>query len=260
MSRTLDTSTPREGGPQEEAVAAALRGAAGFLAPAHLTEDTLGELHEWFRTTPSRPFVLRDFVEPDAAGAMGAAMRAMPGWRRCVTAFRSETETEDIPEEQWATHPRRAALHYVAREVPAALAEGAMDGGHQAALRRFLAHAALTGTFRHWIAAGTGVPVSSRETSLELASYGQGDQIRPHQDLVPRRVFAVNFYLDETYRPGSGGRLVYRNEEGTEFAVEPLFNTFSMIQIRPEAWHRVEAYDGPARGRFTVSVGLHRAE
>ncbi|MFG3284434.1 2OG-Fe(II) oxygenase [Streptomyces sp. NPDC048111] len=253
MSRTPDTS--QEAPPRE----AALNGAAGFINPEHLTADTLGSLGDWLTRAPSRPFVLRDFVAPRTARAMGAALRALPVWTRCVTAFASDTETEDIPESEWAGHPRRAACHYVARDLPGVLAEGAMESAHQAALRGFLGKALLTDTLRDWIAAGTGISLSSKETSLELACYGPGDQIRPHQDLVPRRVFAVNFYLDEAHRPDTGGRLVYRNEEDTEFAVEPLFNSFSMIQIRPDAWHRVEPYGGAGRGRFTVSVGLHRA-
>ncbi|WP_329314986.1 2OG-Fe(II) oxygenase [Streptomyces sp. NBC_01278] len=262
MSRTQNTSREHDRGtePSDADPTAALRGATGFIAPGHLTPETLQGLGEWLHATPSRPFVLRDFVEPGQAAAMGAAMRALPVWTRCVTAFRNESETEDIPARDWAEHPRRAAHHNVARDLRSALEEGAMSAEHQIALRRFLSRAALGDVLRNWITAGTGIRLTSKEASLELASYDAGDQIRPHQDLVPRRVFAVNFYLDEEYRPGTGGRLVYRNEEDDEFAVEPLFNTFSVIQIRPDAWHHVEAYEGTGTGRFTVSVGLHGSE
>lgn len=244
----------------DEDLLAVLPGAAGFLNPAHLAPGAFLELREWLSASPSRPFVVRDFLEPGTARAMSAAMRALPVWTRCVTAFHSETETRDIPEAEWPKHPKRAACHYVARDLPRALADGAMDPAHQSVLRDFLTRAVLSDTLRTWITRGTGVPLNAKDTSLELASYGPGDQIRFHQDLLPHRVFAVNFYLDETHRPGSGGRLAYRNEEGTESTVEPLFNSFSIIQIRPDAWHRVEPYDGTGIGRFTVSVGLHRAE
>lgn len=230
---------------------------AELIDSRYLTEQALADLGTWFRGTPTRPMVLRNFLRPEIAEATAAAMGALPVWSRCCTVFADALSTADIPESEWAKHPDRVACHFVARPLLDALEPGAMSRAHQGALKRFITFAVISGQLRSWIGAGIGVPLEKR-TSVELAAYGPADQIRPHQDLIPGRIVAVNFYLDPDYRLGTGARLGYRNELNQEFAVDPLFNSFSLIPIGPQCHHWVEPFQDDRRGRYTVSIGEHR--
>ncbi|MEU8539742.1 2OG-Fe(II) oxygenase [Streptomyces sp. NPDC048717] len=234
--------------------------ASVFIAPEYVREETLDTVSQWMKSSSPEPMVFRNFLRPEAAAVTAAALRALPVWSRHVTAYYSQTETEIIDEADWADHPQRAACHYVAQPLTAALADGAMAAQHQTSLRRFLKFAVLTNGLRDWVSLGTGVRLSPKECSVEFAAYGRGDQIRPHQDLFPRRVLGGNLYLDEEHRSDTGGRLGFRLEGGEETMVEPAFNTFSLFPIRPDAHHWVEPFQRDTTGRYTVSFGLHRAE
>ncbi|WP_380282754.1 2OG-Fe(II) oxygenase family protein [Kitasatospora purpeofusca] len=203
------------------------------------------DLGDWFRARPTEPKVYHDFLRADLARAMGEVMRELPVWERYSAVQRHE---DDPP----------TAGHFVARSLPACLDEGLLPPGHRKALGTFLSFAVMSGALQAWIQEGIGVRLDPGRSSLELASYRAGDHIEEHQDLLPGRILAVNFYLDETYRPGTGARLGYRNEDGREFFVDPLFNTFALIPILPKSFHWVEPYEEPAMGRFTVSIGQHR--
>lgn len=237
--------------------------AATLISPGHLTDGALERVGAWMRTPGDEPLALRDFLRTDAAVAMSDAMRALPVWVRHVTAYRNLTETEFIDEADWAGHPERAACHFVAQPLTAALESGAMAPGHQRALRQFLSFVVISNRMRDWISLVSGVELDQSHMSIELAAYGRDDQIMPHQDLFPRRVLGGNFYLDQDYRSGTGGRLGYRVDGGPEYLTEPQFNTLSLFRIRPDAHHWVEPFQpetAGAKGRYTVSIGLHRAE
>jgi hypothetical protein len=241
----------------DQTVTEALRVTSGFIHPDHLTADTLADLGDWYRARPARPKVYRNFLRPAIADGVARALRALPVWDRCATVFQGPLTTGEIPEAEWPDHPDRAACHFIARPLVSALDPGGMDATLQHVLQQFLAFAVLAGPLRTWIGAGIGQQLE-RRTSVELACYRRGDAISAHQDLYPRRVLAVNFYLDEDYRPGTGGRLGFRNGDGTEFHVDPLFNTFSLIPILPDCHHWVEPFAGEGIGRFTISIGQHR--
>ncbi|MFP8883835.1 2OG-Fe(II) oxygenase family protein [Streptomyces mangrovi] len=228
------------------------------MNPAHLTDAARKELHDWFRSSPTEPKVFQEFLRPELARSMAEALRCLPVWERHSTAHRTSTETEDIPEEAWDGHPRRAARHFVARALPNALEDGKMEAPHQKALRAFLAFAVMSGGLQSWLEEGIGVEIDRSRNSLEFAAYKVGDSINVHQDLLPGRILAVNFYLDDAYRPSDGARLGYRNEEGREFRVDPLFNSFALIPILPDCHHWVDPYEGATTGRFTVSIGQHQ--
>jgi hypothetical protein len=229
-----------------------------FINAEHLSDEALADLGQWHSQRPWRPRVYRNFLIDDVARAMAAVLRSLPVWSRCATVYSGPLEVEDIDEADWADHPDRAACHFVARPLVDVFQPGAMDPDSQLALKRFLAFAVTRGDLRTWISAGVGFPLEKR-VSFELACYGEGDQITAHQDLFEGRVLAVNFYLDESYRKGTGARLGFRNEVGDEFHVDPVFNTFSLIPIDPGCRHWVEPFTGEGMGRYTVSIGQHRA-
>ncbi|WP_158574157.1 2OG-Fe(II) oxygenase [Streptomyces triticagri] len=227
-----------------------------FVDERHLTGETWAAMGEWYTAEPGRPFILRDFLRPQWAEAMHTAMRDLPVWSRCATAYINARDSVEIPETDWADHPHRAARHFVARPLSEALQSERVAPEQRRTLEQFLAFAVLTNTLRDWIAAGVGFELEPR-TSIELAAYSSGDRIRRHQDLFPGRVMAVNFYLDADYVPGSGGRLGFRNEAGHDELADPLFNTLSIIPVREECWHWVEPFEGTGTGRYTVSIGQH---
>jgi len=229
-----------------------------FISAEHLTDEALADLGRWHSQRPWQPRVYRNFLIDDVARSVGAVLRSLPVWSRCATVYRGTQETEEINEPDWADHPDRAACHFVARPLLDVFQPDAMDAASQTALKRFLSFAVIRGDLRTWISAGIGFPLEKR-TSVELACYRDGDQIRPHQDLFPGRVLAVNFYLDESYKTGTGARLGFRNEAGDEFHVDPVFNTFSLIPIDSECEHWVEPFTGEGTGRHTVSIGEHQA-
>lgn len=232
---------------------------ASFVNAEHFADSALRRMREWFAAVPAQPLVIRDFLRPDKAAQIAAVLRDLPVWERYCTVYEGTLDSRGVPEEEWHDHPQRAACHNVARPLLDALEPGAMAAEHQGNLKAFLSFAVLDGTLRDWLGDGVGFALQ-RKTSIELASYTPGDQIREHQDLFPGRVMAVNFYLDEDYRVGEGSRLGYRNEAGETFYVDPLFNTFSVIPIRDECYHWVEPYKGQGTGRYTVSIGEHRAD
>ena len=237
---------------------AVLSRAAMLIAPEQLTDDAIRSVHEWLVGGGDQPLVIRNFLKHEAAAGVAASMQALPVWSRHVTAYLSSTETEAVDEQDWLGHPERAACHYVAKPLTAALAEGAMAAEHQEHLRRFLAFVVTSNRFRDWVSLATREKLDPKNASVELAAYDRGDQIRPHQDLVPRRILGANFYLDPGYQVGQGGRLGYQIEGSAETLVDPLFNTLSLFRIRPDAYHWVEPFGPSAMGRYTVSIGLHR--
>ncbi|MGW5781958.1 2OG-Fe(II) oxygenase [Streptomyces sp. NPDC003863] len=221
----------------------------------HRSADTLAS---WIRSDPAEPLVFRNFLVEDRARAVAEAMRAMDVWSRCATTYHGTQGATEITEAEWAYHPDRAARHFVARPLGRVLEPGALTDASRRAVEQFLAFAVLQGPLSAWLSAGAGIELDGRST-VEFACYSAGDEIRPHQDLLPGRVMAVNFYLDENYQQGTGGRLGYRNEKGEEFFVDPLFNTFSLIPVRENCWHWVEPFQGEGVGRYTVSIGQNRS-
>ncbi|WNO67455.1 2OG-Fe(II) oxygenase [Streptomyces sp. AM2-3-1] len=233
-----------------------LRQFAKFVNPQHV--ESMDKLSTWIRSEPAEPLVFRDFLIEDRARAVAKAMRGIDVWSRCATTYHGTQGSAEIPESEWALNPHRAARHFVARPLARVLESGVLPDPGRKAVEQFLAFAVLVGPLRSWLSAGSGLELDGQAT-VEFACYSAGDEIRPHQDLLPGRVMAVNFYLDEAYEKGTGGRLGYRNETGEEFFVDPLFNTFSLIPVREECWHWVEPFRGEGVGRYTVSIGQNQS-
>lgn len=227
-----------------------------FINPAYLTAGPLADLRTWFGARPRQPKVFVDFLLPAVAEDLSAALKDVPVWSRCATIYRGNNEPEVVDPITWLRDPERAANHLVARPLVPCFEPGAWAPKHQSNLGRFLDFAILSGALHSWFVAGIGCVLDQR-TSVELACYERGDEIRSHQDLVPGRFLAINFYLDDEYRTAADGRLGFQNEQGEVFHVAPLFNTMSVIPIDEDCFHWVESFEADRRGRYTISVGLH---
>lgn len=239
---------------RERHVTSAQESLIDLINPEYRSEGFARDLADWYRQVPAEPMHLRDFLKQDFAERMDAMMRDLPIWTTYATAATGPHTMEDVDPSEWDAHPRAFARHLVATPLEDALVPGRMSDLAADTLKTFLAFAVVGDAFRGWLSGGIARPLS-QILSLELAAYRAGDLISIHQDLLPGRIMAVNFYLDRSYVPGTGGRLGYRNEIDREFMTEPLFNSLSMIPIREECWHWVERFTGEGVGRFTVSMG-----
>lgn len=230
--------------------------AGRFINSTHLTEAALYQFGAWYRSKPSTPCTFRNFLREDVAAGMAEAMRSLPMWKRRAKIFAGDNSEAPIGLEEWEGHPRRWLRNWIAQPATAALEQGAMARDLQHNLEQFLAFSVMGGPLRSWMTTATGLSID-RLASFELAAYGLGDLLEEHNDQVPNRVFAVNFYLDPEYEIGDGARLGYRNELGEVSYVDPLFNSASVIPIVDGCVHWIEPFLRDRRGRYTVSVGLN---
>ncbi|MBT2450996.1 hypothetical protein J7F03_28755 [Streptomyces sp. ISL-43] len=229
---------------------------AAFVAPEHLTPATLDRLHTWYHGEEQKPLALRNFLLPELATSLAAALRAIPAWDRHAAIYEGRLKKTEFWGEDVEHDPRITISQFIVRDINALLDDGAMDAAHQKTLEQFMVFSVLSDALRGWIKAGTGLELR-RRTVMELAAYRDSDALGAHQDLVPGRVMAVNFYLDEDYRPEHDGRLGFRDGKGTESHVTPLFNTVSLMPIREDCWHWVEPFAGDRVGRYTIAIGQH---
>ena len=238
---------------QPAAVAAA---AAQYIAPRHLTGVAFTAVRDWYHAEHASPLHLTDFLVPHLAARLSAALRAVPTWAR----HSSLIETDQEPMEYWGEEADTAAgvtaTQFRVPDIHALFAEGTLATPHRQALEDFFVFTVLSDTFRDWLKEGTGLVLRKR-TAMELAAYRNSDGLGDHQDLMPGRVFSVNLYLDDTYRPEHGGRLGYRNGAWEEFHVVPRFNSVSVIPIREDCWHWVEPFSGDGVGRYTIAMAQH---
>ncbi|MER7952487.1 2OG-Fe(II) oxygenase family protein [Streptomyces sp. NPDC096079] len=248
----MSSTTTRSSSP----VPPALAGAAPYVAPRYLTESTVERLRDWYHGDPVHPLQLRDFLRPEFATDLAAAMRAIPTWSRHAATYEGRLGKTEFWDDEVDEQDDVTIAQFVVKDIHALLDEGAMDPGHQRTLQEFFVFSVLTDALRDWIGSGTGL-VLRKHTTMELAAYRRSDALGAHQDLVPGRVLAVNFYLDEEYTPESGGRLAFRNGQDQEFFVEPVFNSVSLMPIREDCWHWVEPFTRDAVGRYTIAMGQH---
>ncbi|MET7426138.1 2OG-Fe(II) oxygenase [Dactylosporangium sp. NPDC005555] len=231
--------------------------AAAFINPEYLGVEALRAVQTWFHLPDPQPLPLRDFLRPEVADGISGALRTLPSWVRYAASYHGRLDKQEF----WGDDADGAATggpaQYVIRDVAALLDDPALDAGHRQAIERFLVFTVLSEALRGWLLAGTGLELS-RHTGVEFACYRDSDGLAPHQDLVPGRVLAANFYLDPAYRTGHGGRLGFRSGSGEHF-VEPFYNTLSLMRIREDCWHWVEPYRGDGIGRYTIAVALQSA-
>lgn len=225
-----------------------------LINPKFRTKDFADELFDWYRAKPACPLHLKEVFSSEFAVSMYTALTRLPNWGIHCTASTGPNTVEDVAPEVWATHPRAFARHLVASPLEKALLPGAMPEVHASDIRSFLKFAVMGEEFRGWLSAGVQVDLA-RIVSLEVASYRTGDLIPRHQDLLPGRIMSVNFYFDQQYKLGQGGRLGYENESGEVMMTDPIFNSLSLIPIREKCWHWVEPFAGNAIGRYTISIG-----
>lgn len=230
--------------------------ASRFLDERYTSEAAVAEVKDWFSRHAGGPLTLPGFLQPDLAADLATALRRFGSWSRYTTAFEGRTRMVEIDSGQWATHPTRAARHYLARPLVETLDSPSTPGVDRAALSRFLGFAVTGGYLLSWLSAITDCPVEPR-TSFEFSCYGQGDMITEHDDLLPGRILAANCYLDDAYACEQGGQLHFRDEQGREYTVDPVFNSFTLIPIRPGCVHWVEPYLSVGRGRFTANFQIH---
>ncbi|MGC4804657.1 2OG-Fe(II) oxygenase [Micromonospora sp. DT233] len=233
------------------------RTATRFISQPYLTAERGEELNEWYRSGTGGPLTLPDFLDEEFARSLGRALREHPYWRRHTTAYDGDLRSYDVPERDWADNPARAARHYQLQPLVQALEAPEVPAELRAVLKRFVAFA-ITGPYLlSWVSSVIGESLEQR-TSFEFTRYGPGDQITPHHDLLPGRVLAANFYLDELYHPSAGGRLWFRAADGTEHVATPTFNSLTLIPIRVGCVHWVEPYTAEIPGRYTANLQIHR--
>ncbi|MDQ0797259.1 2OG-Fe(II) oxygenase [Streptomyces sp. B1I3] len=233
-----------------------LAAAVPFIAPEYLTGDFFARMGDWYHGDEPHPLHLHNFLRPELAAAVSTAVRGIPDWSPHAALYEGRMgKTEFWDEEADAGHEVTISQLAV-RDIPALLDSGAMDPAHQQVIEQFLAFALLSDTLRDWIKAGTGLELRKR-AFMEIAAYRRSDGLGAHQDLVPGRVLAMNFYLDENYRAEHGGRLSFRDGEGREHHIEPVYNSLSIIPIREDCWHWVEPFSSDTVGRYTIAIGQH---
>ncbi|MEU6522674.1 2OG-Fe(II) oxygenase [Streptomyces sp. NPDC046924] len=238
---------------------AAVSAAARYIAPSHLTGAAFDSVSDWYRAEHATPLHLTDFLMPELATRLAAALRAVPTWARHASLIEKGQE----PTEYWGAEADTAtdvtASQFRVPDIHALFSDGVLPPEHRRTLEEFFVFTVLSDAFRDWLKAGTGLELRKR-TAMELAAYRNSDGLGDHQDLMPGRVFAVNFYLDDGYRPEHGGRLGYRNGKGEEFHAVPLFNSLSVIPIRDDCWHWVEPFTSDSVGRYTIAMAQHLEE
>ncbi|MET7426133.1 2OG-Fe(II) oxygenase [Dactylosporangium sp. NPDC005555] len=231
---------------------------SNFINARYLTDAALTEIRAWYDDPIPRPIGLEDFLVPQVARDMGEVLRTLPSWSRYAGIYQGRTGKEERFDDDIPDDAQPTASHQIVRDIPALLEGRTLSAEHRAVLERFFAFSLISEAFQGWLIAATGLKLR-RVANIELACYQNSDGIGEHQDLVPGRVLALNFYLDESYDPAQGGHLGLRNAAGEVHHVVPRFNTLSVIPIREDCWHWVEPFRTSGTGRFTVAMGQHLA-
>ncbi|WNO67452.1 2OG-Fe(II) oxygenase [Streptomyces sp. AM2-3-1] len=228
-----------------------------FINPTYLEPDARADLHEWYMQGKGGPRTLRNFLSAEFATALGDALRSLPYWVRYASVYEGDVRTREVDEKSWEGHPDKAARHYLIRPMLSAIESPDVPEEHRKVLKQFLAFVVTGPYFLSWVSCVVGDSLEPR-TSFEFTRYGTYDHITPHHDLIPGRVLAANFYLDDQYEDSRGGRLWFRDADGEDYATLPEFNSFTMIPIRDGCRHWVEPYTGSEPGRYTANLQIHR--
>lgn len=222
--------------------------------------DVLRQCRDWYRSGARVPFVVDDVLEDAAALRVGRLFQDVDGWRHHATVSISDRETVEVDPADWDRHELRSARHFKNVGVGAIVRDTSHPSEARRALVALMQGVILGGELQHLLGPATGVPLSSEVGSIELAAYGQGDEIKPHSDAGLGRAFAANFYLDPDLTEHDGTWLWYRPDlSSAATGAAPLFNRLAIIETRPDSEHWVGPRTASGRGRFTVSVGVQHA-
>ena len=212
---------------------------------------TTAALDQWLWGSCTGPLVLDGFLDRDLARRCEGEVRSLQRWERQCRAYVGNADPVDLDEADWATHPDRAALH----DYYPGLADELTDSSTRG-LQRFIGGCVTGRRLKDWLSARLGIAIGDR-ASFELVRYREGDQIRPHQDLIAGRMLAVLWYIDSSIQPGEGSALVVDHADGRTWVVEPTFNRIVIVPIRTDLRHQVMRRTSDRIGRYTASVGIY---
>jgi Rps23 Pro-64 3,4-dihydroxylase Tpa1-like proline 4-hydroxylase len=123
----------------------------------------------------------------------------------------------------------------------------------------FLVFTIFGPVFRSWLSTVLGRSLDPL-AALEIARYQEGDFIVPHSDFIDSKVLGVNIYLDKDWNAKKGGCLNFINGAGQTYALEPRYNSLSLIPIAHDCFHSVAPWKSTRPGRYTVSLGYRLPE
>lgn len=222
-------------------------------------------LTSWLWQGRPSPLVLDGFFESGFAVRFHQEVARLASWERQTRVFLGADETIDVDERESRESPAGVAFpgqgpatqrHDYYPDLAAEIDPHSARAVDTRSLRQFIAACVVGSELRDWLSDALAVKVGDR-SSFELVRYRPGDQIQPHQDLIPGRVFAVLWYVDPDTARGEGSDLRVTGPGGESWLVEPVFNRLVVIPIRTDYWHEVTERTSQRTGRQTASVGIY---
>lgn len=225
-----------------------------WLSPEYYADATTKALRQWFSDPVAKPLSLKNFIYPDKALALGAALQEIRSWQRNFSIITSECDVQGVDERTWnATEPSRRWNRHD-KSIPGAdlsnwsnLSQDAQGVIVDAFIFLFGEHGMKT-----WLERVTGFSIG--QATCEVVRYHQGDFLAAHSDTHDNRCIGLNIYLDHLWKPADGGLLNYKNEQNQTIAIEPTFNTASVFPVRFGCVHWVERWNSDRVGRQTISL------
>lgn len=219
------------------------------MQPQHLDDARLAEKRRLYCARPMRYHVLDDLVVP---GMLERARDALLCDGELKTAYKLYNRQDWTDRDSFEQAPDDSRFIYETIYVrPLAGREMAPSVLQDMQLRsRF-----RSSQFHAWLQALTGTAVGHTGI-INLKRLHREHFLRWHGDGSPGRLLCMILYLHDGWRPEYGGRLLFRHEDGSIEAIDPLFNRAVIFDPTSRAQHAIEqmteSADGWARLNYTV--------
>lgn len=215
----------------------------------------------------AEPVAIDGFMDDESALSAAATVQSMPFWKPTYRSFICEppenpTGNDDIgvvSEEEWLREPRvkRQGANEIAVEIPRLFTEPVegFSSGNRSMLKKIFIFSVMSPALQQWLGKIADPSVASG-MNIDFARYRPGDWAGAHNDLDVNRSAVCLWYLDPEYDKSCGGRLCYRNQDGSVYGFEPRFNRLVVMPIAKGSVHWVEPWEGSGTGRHTIGFGI----
>ena len=226
-----------------------------YLDPRLLEPEGIAQVADQWRAADRREsVVIPSFFQEEVATRLARILADAPIWERVAYVYDGPTSQREVEVEGWEKRADRMSRQWLGRGLTTYLTDSASSAEDRSQLTGFIHLAVTSGILRGWVSQVLQLPLK-RVGSLELAAYGEGDEIMRHHDRVGTKTAVLNIYLDPDYQRGDGGRTVLEKGDGSTTDIFPDYNTAVLMPIGDDLHHWVCPWESERRGRYTLNMG-----
>ena len=220
-----------------------------WIQPQHLKSVAIAFMAERLASRPAQYVVVDNFMDIKRLTRIKDTILS-DGIMR--TTHRFYDLAEEVSQEQFETAPDVRRLSYQTK-YSGPRDEKKMSFAALEDLR--LRNQLTTMVFYHWLSTITGQIIDHLE-GIQLKGLRKEHYLRWHHDANKTRTVIIILYVSDDWRPEYGGRLLFRDHDGTIEAIEPLFNRLVIFNTNTKMLHRIEPMTEHAGNWTRLAYGV----